>query len=226
MIVYRSGVDWQSLNDPTPPPTNLTSFLPPETVTAVALEFVRSHSLLPEPVVAHEFPSYDDRYTVHVAFAPSGLRLTGIGEGPGVTMQLDGDGRVTEARIIPASFVVVETAVIQPLSEIYPAFLQGAAQDVYFDERAQLAGSESIDPMRFQAHSLPYGDQGDRAELVYVPRPNASPTPPPTRTPLGQTGIVPQSLRIVPPLLVDEGNGRLYTNAAVNGITPRSAWMR
>ncbi len=45
-------------------------------------------------------------------------------------------------------------------------------------------------------------------------------TPPrPTPTPLGQTGIVPETLRILPPVLVDSENGRLYTNANVDGIT-------
>ncbi len=273
-IVYSSGIDWQNFGGPTPTPAGeMPTTLLPEMVTTAALDFVRQHNLLSEPVIAHEFPSHDDQYLVHVAFAPGGLRLTGVGGEPGVTIRIDGNSRVAEARIIPASFAVGETAVIQSLNEIYPAFLQGTAQNVYFYERAQLVGRESIDPLRFQAHSLPYGDQGDRAELVYaplptqperlvpmwlitrpydqtwdhyiefyllaavgedVPRPNPSPTPPgipstpdpavptlppPTRTPLAQTGIVPETLRIVPPVIVDGGNGRLYTNAAVDGIT-------
>jgi hypothetical protein len=106
--------------------------------------------------------------------------------------------------------------------------------------------------MRFQVHSLPYGDQRDRVELVYLTQPNnleravpmwlitrpheeswnfydeyyvsASmsenvPRPRPTPTPLAVSGIVPQSLKILPPLLVEQADGRLFTNAVVDGIT-------
>ncbi|MEJ2750550.1 MAG: hypothetical protein P8183_21995, partial [Anaerolineae bacterium] len=67
-IVYSSGIDWQSFNGPTPTPAEgMLRTLPPETVTAVALDFVRGHHLLPEPIVAHEFPAYGDQYLVHVA---------------------------------------------------------------------------------------------------------------------------------------------------------------
>ncbi|MCB9422495.1 MAG: hypothetical protein H6667_22020 [Ardenticatenaceae bacterium] len=274
VIVYSSGIDWQNpVNPILTPAGEIPLILSSDVVTAVALDFVRDHNLLSEPLVAHEFPGYGENYVVHVAFAPDGLRLTGVSEGPGVTVRIDGNGRVVEARIIQAHFAAGETAVIQPLSEVYPAFLQGTVSSAFFYERAQMDGFDAGDPLRFQAHSLSYGEQGDRAELVYaplptqaerlvpmwlitrpydqdwnhyiefyllaavgedVPRPYPSPTPPgvpptpdtavptlplPTRTPLAQTGIVPETLRIVPPLIVDSGNGRLYANAAVDGIT-------
>lgn len=272
VIVYSSGIDWHNLSGPTPLPTTASSsLLPPELVTDMALDFVRDHQLLPEPLIVHEFPSYDDRYLVQVTTALSSLRLAGVGEIPGVTVRIDGDGRVTEARVIPASFTPVEMVSIQSLNEVYPAFGQGAVQNVYFYERAQLGSIEVADLMRFQAHSLPYGDQGDRVEMVYAPLPTqperivpmwlitrpfdqdwghymefyllatseeevphpipsptppgfpqvpiASPLPPPTMTPLAHMDIVPETLRIVPPLIVDEENGRLYTNGVVDGIT-------
>jgi hypothetical protein len=138
------------------------------------------------------------------------------------------------------------------LDQVYAAFAQGAAQNIYYYERAQLGGIEPLDALRFQAHSLPYGETSDRVEMVYAPLPlqparlvpmwlltrphdqawdhyveyyllaargENVPRPMPTRTPLAHTGIVPESLRIVPPLIADGENGRLYANAAVNGIT-------
>ena len=254
VIVYSGGIDWQNPNGPTPTPPGETPspMLSPEMVTSMALDFVRNHNLLPEPLIAHEFPSYDDHYLVQVITALSGLRLTGIGETPGTMVRISGDGRVNEARIVPANFTAVDTVTVQPLDQIYPAFLQGAAQNTYFNERAQLGGIDVSDPMRFQAHSLPYGNQGDRVELVYaalplqperivpmwlITRPDdqawdhyleyyllatvgeSAPRPMPTMTPLAHTDIVPESLRIIPPLIVDGENGRLYTNAAVDGIT-------
>jgi hypothetical protein len=253
VIVYSRGIDWQVSGGPTPQPTAVAPALSPaETVIDVARDFVRRHGLLPEPLIIHEFPSVDDRYQVQVTTALSSLRLTGINELPGVTVRIDNSGLVTEARIVPATFVTTGAVTVEPLDQVYAAFVQGAAQNVYFFERAQLGSIEPFDYMRFQAHSLPYGEWDDRAELVYAPlplqperlvpmwlitRPNDQtwdhyveyyllaaagenvPRPIPTRTPLAQMGIVPESLWIVPPLIVDGENGRLYTNAVVNGIT-------
>lgn len=66
-------------------------------------------------------------------------------------------------------------------------------------------------------------------EAVGLPSPEPAPTRTvlpvdtvshrPSPTPLAQTDIVPQSLTILPPLLVAEEDGRIYTNAVVDGIT-------
>jgi hypothetical protein len=252
VIVYSSGLDWQNISGPTPTPAMETPpLLPPEMVTNIALAFVRGHELLPEPLIAHEFPGYDEYYQVQVTTGLSGLRLTGIGEEAGVRVRIDGNGRVAEARIIPANFTVAETVAVQPLHQIYSAFVQGTMQNVYFNERAQAESGDVRDFMRFQAHSLLYGDQGDRAELVYtslplqperlvpmwlITRPDKEawdhyveyyllateenvPRPTPSPSPQAQIEVEPEAMRIVPPLIVDGGDGRLYTNAVVNGIT-------
>jgi hypothetical protein len=253
VIVYSRGVDWRGFSGPTPVPTpTMSALLPPETVTDVALDFVREHGLLLEPLIVHEFPSVDDYYLVQVTTALSSLRLTGIGETPGVTVRIDNERQVAEARIKPASFVAANTLTIEPLDQVYSAFVQGTAQNVYYYERAQLGSIKPLDYVRFQAHSLPYGEVGDRVEMVYAPLPlqpervvpmwlitrphdqtwdhyveyyllaavgENVPRPIPTQTPLAQMGIVPESLRIVPPLIVDEANIRLYATAAGNGIT-------
>ncbi|MCA9926506.1 MAG: hypothetical protein KC421_29255, partial [Anaerolineales bacterium] len=254
LIIYSSGIDWQHVSGATPQPTvSASPLLPPETVTDIARDFVREHHLLPEPLIVHEFPGTDDRYLVNVTTALHGLRLTNIGEVPGVQVRIEGNGRVTEARIIPATFAEVSTVDIQPLNQVYAAFMQGTLQNIYYYERAHFSSSiQPLDYLRYQAHSVPYGESGDRAEIVYAPLPlqperlvpmwlitrphdqtwdhylefflpatsdESSPRPIPSPTPLAHTDIVPESLQIVPPLLVDGKNGRLYTNAAVNGIT-------
>ncbi len=253
LIIYSSGVDWQYLSGATPQPTAaVPSLLPPETVTNIALEFVREHHLLPEPLIAHEFPGTDDRYLVYVTTALSGLRLTNIGEVPGVKMRIEGNGRVTEARIIPASFAEAATVDIQPLNQVYAGFMQGDIQNIYYYERAHFGSIRPLDYLRYQAHSLPYGEAGDRVEMVYAPLPlqperlvpmwlitrpydqtwdhfveyylpatsdERVPRPIPSPTPLAHTDIVPDSLQIVPQRIVNGENGRLYTNAVVDGIT-------
>ena len=174
VIIYSTGPDWQNSNSPTVTPISDPQelpVLPAERVTAVALEFVREHGLLAEPLIAHEFPSPGEFYRVHVSYSFSGLRLTGIGEVPGVTLRIDGNGRVVEARIVEASYASIGNTVVRPLREVYPAYQQGTEWNVYYYERAHLGGIAIEDWLRFQAHSVIYGDQGDRAELVYTSLP-------------------------------------------------------
>jgi hypothetical protein len=202
-------------------------------------------------MVVHERPGFNDDYVVHVSFAPEGLRLTSIGNEPGVRVRIDRNGQVVEARIVQASFERADSLPITSLEEIYPAFVRGDFPNTMFNQRGQF-GDLQLDPMRFQVYSLPFGDWGDRVELVYAPLPTSPervlpmwlisrphmqswsifdeyylspvaseniPRPGPTPTPLAQTAVVPETLEIVPPLLVEEADGRLFTNAVVDGIT-------
>lgn len=251
-IVYSSGIFWENFDGATPTPfLQQPETFSSETVSDIALSFVRKHNLLQEPVIAHEFPSINDTYTVHVAFAPAGFRLTGIGQEPGATIRIDSSGRVVEARIVPAGYVAITSADIQPLIEIYPGVVDFTAQNLYYYERAQ-SGGLALDPLRFQRLSVPYGSQDDRAELVYISpvgqadrlipawlitRPHvdswdnydeiyyaavanldAAQTVP-SPTPLAQTGFAPDAYKIVSPLVIESKDGRIYTNAVVEGIT-------
>jgi hypothetical protein len=67
----------------------------------------------------------------------------------------------------------------------------------------------------------PVGESWRHYAELYLPATGAlaAPAPIPTPTPLAQTGMVYETVQIVPPLRIDEMDGMIFTNAAVDGIT-------